>query len=79
MGMSPEEAVTALTINGAAAIGREKKVGSLDVGKSGDVVLLEFPSYRYIPYHIGVNCVETVIKKGQIVADRFKERGGMPC
>jgi imidazolonepropionase len=75
MGMTPEESVTALTINGAAAIGREKSIGSLDVGKAGDVVLLEFPSYRYIPYHIGVNCVETVIKKGQIVVDRNKERG----
>jgi imidazolonepropionase len=75
MGMTPEEAVTALTINGAAAIGREKKVGSLDVGKSGDVVLLEFPSYRYIPYHIGVNCVETVIKNGRIVVDRNQKRG----
>jgi len=75
MGMSSEEAVTAVTINGAAAIGREKKVGSLDVGKSGDVVLLEFPSYRYIPYHIGVNCVETVIKNGQIVVDRNQKRG----
>ena len=75
MGMTPEEAVTAVTINGAAAIGREKKIGSLDVGKAGDVVLLEFPSYRYIPYHIGVNCVETVIKKGQIVMNRVKERG----
>ena len=79
MGMSPEEAVSALTINGAAAIGREKKVGSLDVGKSGDIIILEFPSYRYIPYHIGVNCVETVIKKGQVVVDRCKERGEMPC
>ena len=75
MGMTPEEAVTAVTINGAAAIGREKKVGSLDVGKSGDVVLLEFPSYRYIPYHIGVNCVETVIKNGRIVVDRNQKRG----
>lgn len=79
MGMSPEESVTALTINGAAAIGREKKVGSLDAGKSGDVVLLEFPSYRYIPYHMGVNCVETVIKKGRIVAGRAHERGEVPC
>ena len=79
MGMSPEEAVTALTINGAAAIGREKDVGSLDVGKSGDVLILEFPSYRYIPYRIGVNCVEKVIKKGQIVVDRFNEGGGTPC
>jgi imidazolonepropionase len=79
MGMSPEEAVAALTINGAAAVGREKKVGSLDVGKSGDVLILEFPSYRYIPYHIGVNCVETVIKEGKIFVDRFKERGELPC
>lgn len=79
MGMSPEEAVTALTINGAAAVGREKIVGSLDVGKSGDAVILEFPSYRYIPYHIGVNCVEKVVKKGTVVVDRTNERGEMPC
>jgi len=79
MRMTPEESVTALTINGAAAIGREKKVGSLDVGKSGDVVLLEFPSYRYIPYHIGVNCVETVIKNGRIVVDGNQKRGKIPC
>ena len=75
MGMTPEESVTALTINGAAALGREQSIGSLDVGKSGDAVLLEFPSYRYIPYHIGVNCVEKVVKKGQIVMDRNKKRG----
>ena len=75
MGMTPEESVTALTINGAAAIGREKSIGSFDVGKAGDAVLLEFPSYRYIPYHIGVNCVEKVVKKGQIVVDRNKKRG----
>jgi imidazolonepropionase len=79
MGMSPEEAVTACTINGAAAIGREKMLGSLDVGKSGDAIILEFPSYRYIPYHIGVNCVEKVVKKGQLVVDHFKERGGVTC
>lgn len=79
MGMSPEEAVTALTINGAAAIGREKRVGSLDEGKSGDVVLLEFPSYRYLPYHIGVNCVEMVIKNGRIVAGKGVNRDGVPC
>jgi imidazolonepropionase len=79
MGMSPEEAVTALTINGAAAIGREKRVGSLDVGKQGDIIILEFPSYRYIPYHMGVNCVETVIKKGVVVVDHITERGEMSC
>ncbi|MFZ5572375.1 MAG: imidazolonepropionase [Thermodesulfobacteriota bacterium] len=67
MNMSPEEAVTALTINAAAAISRETSVGSLDVGKQGDLVILEFPSYRYLPYHTGVDIVETVVKAGNIV------------
>jgi len=70
MGMTPEEAVTAFTINGAAAIGRADRIGSLDVGKMGDAILLEFPSYLFIPYHIGVNSVEKVVKKGEIVIDR---------
>ncbi|SMD10164.1 imidazolonepropionase [Desulfocicer vacuolatum DSM 3385] len=66
MKLSPEEALTALTINGAAAIGRADTVGSIDVGKQGDLVILEYPSYRFIPYHLGVNTVETVIKNGRI-------------
>jgi imidazolonepropionase len=72
MGMTVEETVTALTINGAAAIDRANTIGSLDVGKKGDVVILEFPSYRFIPYHIGVNTVEKVIKNGRLVYDRLK-------
>lgn len=71
MGMSIEEAVTAFTINGAAAVGRADRIGSLDVGKQGDVIVLEFPSYIYIPYHLGVSTVETVIKKGAVV---YKKR-----
>lgn len=67
MGMTPEEAVTAFTINAAGAIGRADTTGSIDVGKAGDAVILEFPSYQYIPYHIGVNSVEKVIKKGEVV------------
>jgi imidazolonepropionase len=72
MGLTVEETVTALTINGAAAIDRANTIGSLDVGKKGDVVILEFPSYRFIPYHIGVNTVEKVIKNGRLVFDRSK-------
>ena len=64
MKLTPEEALTALTINGAAALGREKKVGSIDVGKKADLVLLKFPSYKFLPYHIGMNIVDTVIKDG---------------
>ena len=64
MKMTPEEALTALTINGAAALGREKVIGSIDVGKKADLILLKFPSYKFLPYHVGMNIVDTVIKDG---------------
>ncbi len=64
MKLSPEEAVNALTINGAAAVGRAATIGSLDVGKQADMILLRFPSYKFLPYHVGMNLVETTIKKG---------------
>ncbi|OEU67796.1 MAG: imidazolonepropionase [Desulfobacterales bacterium PC51MH44] len=70
MDISIEEAITALTINGAAALDRADTIGSLDVGKIGDVIILEYPSYKFIPYHIGVSTVEKVIKKGKLIFDR---------
>jgi imidazolonepropionase len=75
MGITIEEAVSALTINGAAALDRADLIGSLDVGKHGDLVVLEYPSYKFIPYHIGVNTVEKVVKNGNLVFD--KEKGGI--
>ena len=78
MGMTPEEAVTALTINGAAAIGKAERIGSLEVGKAGDAVVLEFPSYLYIPYHVGVNSVDKVIKSGNLIVDK-SEKGDWIC
>ena len=67
MNLSPEEAVTAYTINSAAAVNRADTVGSIDVGKQGDMILLKYPSYKFLPYYVGMNCVETVIKKGLVV------------
>lgn len=67
MQLTPEEAVTAFTINSAAAIDRADRIGSIDIGKQGDLVLLQFPSFKFLPYHVGMNCVERVIKKGAIV------------
>ena len=67
MKLSPEEAVTAFTINSAAAIDRADRIGSIDVGKQGDLVLLQFPSYKFLPYHVGMNIVDTVIKQGEVV------------
>lgn len=70
MNMSIEETITALTINGAAAIDRADQIGSIDINKKGDIVIHEFPSYKFIPYHIGVSTVETVIKDGKVVYDK---------
>jgi len=61
MKLSPEEAVTALTINAAAAMGKAASIGSIDVGKKGNIIILEYPSYQFLPYHAGINCVEKVI------------------
>ncbi len=67
MNMSIEEIVTALTINAAAALGRDSKIGSIEKGKKADIIILEYPSIHFLPYHAGVNIVETVIKNGEIV------------
>ncbi|NDV55449.1 imidazolonepropionase [Parabacteroides sp. 52] len=67
MKLSPEEVITALTINGAAALDRADTIGSIDVGKQADMILLQYPSYKFLPYHFGMNIVDTVIKKGEIL------------
>jgi imidazolonepropionase len=70
MGMTIEETITALTINGAAAVDRADQVGSIDIGKKADLVVHEFPSYKFLPYHIGVSTVEKVIKNGVLILDK---------
>lgn len=67
MNMSIEEVITALTINGAAAVGRADSIGSLEKGKKADIIFLKYPSIHYMPYHTAINLVETVIKNGQTV------------
>jgi imidazolonepropionase len=67
LNLTPEEIVSALTINGAAALGRAQMVGSLDAGKAADVIVLAYPSYLFIAYHLGINIVEKVIKNGRVV------------
>ncbi|WP_342455516.1 amidohydrolase family protein [Caloramator sp. Dgby_cultured_2] len=73
MNMSLEEAITAVTINAAAAVGREKEIGSIDVGKKADIIILEHPSYKFIPYHIGVSIVEKVFKNGKLIYDKERD------
>ncbi len=66
MQMSIEEAITALTLNGAAALNRAGSIGSIEVGKKGDLVVLNTDNYHFLPYYIGMNCVIATIKKGVI-------------
>ncbi len=79
MGLKAEEAVTALTINGAAAINKAQTIGSIDKGKKGDLIILEYPSYKFLPYHTGVNSVETVIKDGNVVYNKSDKVENLKC
>jgi imidazolonepropionase len=67
MGMEVAEAITAATLNAAAAIGRANELGSIEVGKRADLVILDAPSYPHLVYHYGINPVRHVIKRGKIV------------
>lgn len=65
--MTPEEMLTAVTLNAAAAIGLAEKVGSIEPGKQADLVLWNAPDLDYLGYRMGSNLVNTVIKNGNIV------------
>ena len=67
MKMLPAEALWAATLNSARAIGLEKTVGSLQTGKKADIILLDVPNYRYIPYHYAMNHVKIVVRHGEVI------------
>jgi imidazolonepropionase len=67
MGMTPEEALTASTLHGAAALDMSSIIGSIEVGKNADLIVADIPEYRYLAYRFGVNAVHTTIKNGTIL------------
>ncbi len=67
MRLTPAEAVTAATINGAYALGRGNLIGSLEPGKQADLILMDLDDYREIPYYFGMNHCVIVVKKGQLL------------
>ena len=69
MRMLPAEAITAATINAAWAIDEQERVGSLEVGKQADLLVLDAPNHEHLCYHFGVNLVERVIKAGKVVVE----------
>jgi imidazolonepropionase len=68
--MTPDEVLAAVTINAARALAIEEETGSLEPGKTADVVIWRVPTTARIPYHPGADLVRTVIKKGRVVVDR---------
>jgi len=69
MRMTPIEVVVAATANAAAAIGRQDRIGAIDIGMQADLVVLDVPSVERWMYEPGRNCVKTVLKRGKIVVD----------
>jgi imidazolonepropionase len=65
MKLTPEEALVAATVNAAHALRRGSRVGSLEVGKQADILVVSLRDIREWPYHYGVNLVEGVYKKGR--------------
>lgn len=68
--MTPKEVIEAVTVNAAFSMGKEKEIGSLEKGKRADLILLDIPNYKYLPYHFGVDHTELVVKSGQVVYQR---------
>lgn len=69
MKMSPEEAINAATINGAYAMGLEKELGSITVGKKANVMLTKpIPSVDFIPYSFGISQIDKVFIQGQAIS-----------
>ena len=71
MRLTPDEALYAVTMGGATALGLQGEVGSIEPGKRCDLVILAAETRFELPYHFGVNLVDGVIAGGELVV-----RGG---
>jgi imidazolonepropionase len=67
MGLTFPEILTALTLNGAAALGRAASIGSLEPGKRADFLILDAPEASHLAYHTGMSIVRNVVKDGESV------------
>lgn len=67
LGLTIEESLTAATLNAACCLGLGDRIGSIEVGKDADLVLLDAPNLLHLAYHYGINPVRTVIKNGRVV------------
>ncbi|MFW9787606.1 MAG: imidazolonepropionase [Candidatus Thorarchaeota archaeon] len=71
MKMKPREALSAVTINAAHALDRGSSYGSIEVGKTADILILDCPNPEFLTWRFGVNLVHTVISNGQVIHTRL--------
>jgi len=72
MRMTPAEALTACTIQPAHVLGIHHRCGSIECGKDADLLLMNVPDYREIPFHFGMNPVAMVLRRGERVWPRLE-------
>lgn len=65
--MTPNEVLTAVTINAAHSIDRATEIGSIEVGKKADIAVFDAPNVEYLMYHFGINHIDRVYKEGRLV------------
>jgi imidazolonepropionase len=76
MRMTPAEAISAATINGAHAVGRAQRTGSLEPGKLADLLILDASDYRELARRFGTNLVQMTMKRGEIIYTEGAVSGG---
>jgi imidazolonepropionase len=64
--LSPNEALSACTVNAAHVVGRADRKGRLAPGYDADVVLLDAPDWRHLAYHLGGDVIAAVIHEGRV-------------
>jgi imidazolonepropionase len=70
MRMMPAEAIVAATMNGACAIRRQDRLGSIEPGKQADIAIYDLPDYREIPYFAAVNFCAATFKRGELIYEQ---------
>lgn len=70
LGMKTGELLWATTIMPAKSLNRDSKIGSIDIGKNADLILMDIPNLDYLAYHMGINHVIMTIKNGEIVYNK---------
>jgi imidazolonepropionase len=68
--MTPSEALAAVTINAAAALGLADELGSIETGRYADIAIWNVPTHRQIPYWPAADLIRAVVKRGRVVLER---------